>query len=220
MNSGSAARRDPVTLGGGLARCAATNPMAAAPLLGKLGSIASEIALAARATTFSTPTRRKPSCSPPWRRVAAVLDLAPARHHRRLHFAPAQRRLQVALANRLACDHRALRRGGGAFVGAGGRRDRLEVVPNGVDLVRMRSRRRRCDRSWPAHRRLAGVFSGLRLEGQHVVLDALRKVPDLHCIIAGDALFARGYAALKDMVDAAQLGDRVHFLAIAMTSVG
>ena len=46
------------------------------------------------------------------------------------------------------------------------------------------------------------------------MLDALPKVPDLQLIVAGDALFGEeAYARrLKDMVGAAQLGHRVHFL--------
>jgi glycosyltransferase involved in cell wall biosynthesis len=206
--------------GGGLAKVRRDESLwAAAPLLGKLGGIASEIALAARShdllyansqkafvlSALATAVARRPLI---WH-LHDIIDAS--------HFAPAQRRLQVALANRLAS--RIIvpsAAAAAAFVGAGGRRDRLEVVPNGVDLVpdAKPPEALRQELGLPTGR-LAGVFSRLApWKGQHVVLDALRKVPDLHCIIAGDALFGEeGYARrLKDMVDAAQLGDRVHFL--------
>jgi glycosyltransferase involved in cell wall biosynthesis len=59
------------------------------------------------------------------------------------------------------------------------------------------------------------VFSRLaRWKGQHVLLEALETLPDVGCIIVGDALFGeQAYAAeLKQMVLARGLADRVHFL--------
>ena len=96
----------------------------------------------------------------------------------RSHFGPAQRRLQIALANRLAA--RVIvpsRAAATAFTSAGGRPELIEIVPNGVDLV---------PESWPPSKLrselglpagpLAGVFSRLApWKGQHVVLEALAR---------------------------------------------
>jgi glycosyltransferase involved in cell wall biosynthesis len=135
----------------------------------------------------------------------------------RSHFGPAQRRLQIALANRLAT--RVIvpsRAAATAFTSAGGRRDLLEIVPNGVDLVR-ESRppaSLRKELGLPAGP-LAGVFSRLApWKGQHVVLQALANIPDLQCIIVGDALFGeQDYAReLRELTDNLRLGERVRFL--------
>jgi glycosyltransferase involved in cell wall biosynthesis len=51
-------------------------------------------------------------------------------------------------------------------------------------------------------------------KGQHVVLEALAKLPELQCIIVGDSLFGeQDYAlSLREQADRLQLGERVHFL--------
>ncbi len=206
--------------GGGLAKVRRDESLwAAAPLVGRLGGIAAEIALAARRHDLLYANSQKAFVLSA---LAATVARRPLIWHLHdiidaSHFAPAQRRLQVTLANRLAT--RIIvpsQAAAAAFVGAGGRQDLLEVVPNGVDMVR--------DARPPAELRrelglpsgpLAGVFSRLApWKGQHVVLEALAKVPDLQLIVAGDALFGEeAYARrLRDMVGAAQLGDRVHFL--------
>jgi glycosyltransferase involved in cell wall biosynthesis len=206
--------------GAGLAKLRRDESLwAAAPLAGKLGRIAAEIALAARRHDLLYANSQKAFVLSA---LAAAVARRPLIWHLHdiidaSHFAPAQRRLQVALANRLASRIIApSQAAAAAFVRAGGRRDRVEVVPNGVDLVRDakppdKLRRELGLPSGP----LAGVFSRLApWKGQHVVLDALPKVPDLQCIIAGDALFGEeAYVRrLKDMVGTAQLGHRVHFL--------
>jgi glycosyltransferase involved in cell wall biosynthesis len=59
------------------------------------------------------------------------------------------------------------------------------------------------------------VFSRLApWKGQHVLLQALAKLPDVGCIIVGDALFGeQDYATqLRAMVAELGLGDRVRFL--------
>ena len=103
-----------------------------------------------------------------------------------------------------------------AFVAQGGRRDLVEVIANGIDDVP--------ESYSPAELRrllrlpegpLLGVFSRLaRWKGQHVVLKALADLPEVNCIIVGDALFGEdAYAAgLKKMVNEFGLGDRVRFL--------
>jgi glycosyltransferase involved in cell wall biosynthesis len=133
------------------------------------------------------------------------------------HFGAAQRRLQVALANR--CASRVIvpsAPAAAAFIAAGGRADLVEVVPNGIDLTRdHRSRAElRQDLGLPDGP-LVGVFSRLApWKGQHVVLRALAAIPGVHCVVAGDALFGeQAYAArLRRMVSELGLGGRVHFL--------
>jgi glycosyltransferase involved in cell wall biosynthesis len=63
---------------------------------------------------------------------------------------------------------------------------------------------------------LVGVFSRLSAwKGQHVLIDALVTLPDVHALLVGDALFGddRRYAAgLRRQCEALGLRDRVHFL--------
>ncbi|GJD43517.1 D-inositol-3-phosphate glycosyltransferase [Methylobacterium cerastii] len=133
------------------------------------------------------------------------------------HFGAAQRGLQVRLANaratRVVVPSTAA---ADAFVASGGRRDLVEVVPNGLDLDG--------DPGDPADLRrslglpdgpLVGVFSRLApWKGQHVVLEALARSPGTACLVAGTALFGEdAYAAgLHALAAERGLADRVHFL--------
>ncbi|MCC6890955.1 MAG: glycosyltransferase family 4 protein [Hyphomicrobiales bacterium] len=137
------------------------------------------------------------------------------------HFGSLQRRLQVTLANRLAA--RVIvpsRAAASAFVAAGGRKSLVAIVPNGIgapidapidtparDAIRT-------DLALP-NSPLVGVFSRLApWKGQHVVLNAIAALPDVHALIVGDALFGERAYADSLAVLAATLGiaDRVHFL--------
>jgi glycosyltransferase involved in cell wall biosynthesis len=133
------------------------------------------------------------------------------------HFGSMQRRLQVALANRLAA--RVVvpsEAAAAAFIGAGGRRDLVEVVPNGVSVApdtRARDAIRK-ELGLP-DAPLAGVFSRLApWKGQHVLLQAIAKLPGVHGVIVGDALFGESDYAARLRALAAELGitGRVHFL--------
>ncbi|WP_375462542.1 glycosyltransferase [uncultured Methylobacterium sp.] len=133
------------------------------------------------------------------------------------HFGRAQRELQVRLANaraaRVVVPSSAA---AAAFVAAGGRADLVEVVANGLDLP--------ADPAAPAALRealglpagpLIGVFSRLApWKGQHVVLEALTRLPGVRCVIVGAALFGEdAYAArLRALAAERGLGDRVRFL--------
>ena len=133
------------------------------------------------------------------------------------HFGLVQRRLQVLLANarasRVIVPSQAAAT---AFIAAGGRGDLVEIVPNGLALPPEARTPAELRRSLELPTRpLVGVFSRLaRWKGQHVLLEALARLPDVGCIIVGDALFGeQTYAAeLKQMVLARGLADRVHFL--------
>jgi glycosyltransferase involved in cell wall biosynthesis len=103
-----------------------------------------------------------------------------------------------------------------AFIEAGGKRGLVEIVPNGLALPP--------EPRTPAELRqslglpegpLVGVFSRLAAwKGQHVLIEALASLPDVGCIVVGDALFGeQAYAAeLKQMVLQRGLADRVRFL--------
>lgn len=191
----------------------------AAPLALRLGAVIAEIGAAAWRHDLVYANSQKAFALAA---VAASIVRRPLIWHLhdivdRSHFGPAQRRLQIALANRLAA--RVIvpsQAAATAFASAGGRPDLIEIVPNGIDLV---------PESWPPYKLrseldlpagpLVGVFSRLApWKGQHVVLEALAKIPGLQCIIVGDSLFGeRDYALrLRELTNKLQLSGRVRFL--------
>lgn len=130
------------------------------------------------------------------------------------HFSPAQRRLQIGLADRLAT--RVIvpsRATADAFVAAGGRADLVRVVANGVASPAAEPALA-APFEPPASPRI-GVFSRLApWKGQHVVIDALAELPGVGAVIAGAPLFGEdAYAErLSRMVADRGLADRVRFL--------
>lgn len=134
------------------------------------------------------------------------------------HFGGAQLKLQIFLANRCArriiVPSDAVRR---AFVAAGGAEALVRIVPNGVPLPRPDGRTRQELRSMLGlpDGPLVGVFSRLaRWKGQHVLLEALARLPDVRGVIAGTALFEEdAYAQeLQSTVERLGLADRIGFL--------
>ena len=138
------------------------------------------------------------------------------------HFSAGNRRLVVTLANTVAAhvvaNSEATRQ---AFCDEGGRADRVSVVYNGIDPTPFEqapdlSAALRHERGIPASAPIVGVFSRLApWKGQHVLLDALPHVPNLHAILVGDALFSGDgdyVATLDDMAEALGVADRVHRL--------
>lgn len=191
----------------------------AAPLGGRLGAIALEIAGAARRHDLVYANSQKAFVLSA---IATAIARRPLVWHLHdiingAHFGTAQRRLQVALANRRAA--RVVvpsEAAAAAFVAGGGRVDLIEIVPNGVDVTRDDRPRSelRTELGLPEGP-LAGVFSRLApWKGQHVLLQALAKLPEVRCILAGDAQFGeQAYASsLRHLVAELGLGDRVHFL--------
>jgi len=192
---------------------------AAVPLVARLVAIVAEIARAARSHDIVYANSQKAFVLAA---IASVFARRPLIWHLHDiispdHFGAMQRRMQVLLANRRAAKVIVPSQAAAtAFVEAGGRSDLIEIVPNGLTLppeARTPAELRR-SLELPA-RPLVGVFSRLaRWKGQHVLLEALATMPDVGCIIVGDALFGeQAYAAeLKQMVLARGLADRVHFL--------
>ncbi len=138
------------------------------------------------------------------------------------HFAGLQRRVSVRLANRLRVRviviSEAARR---AWVAAGGDRDRVAVVPNGIEAAlfaaepgREPTALRPAITAAPGTT-LVGLFGRIsHWKGQDVLVDAMALLPDVEAAIVGDALF--GETAYRDRLAArvASLGiaDRVHML--------
>jgi glycosyltransferase involved in cell wall biosynthesis len=189
------------------------------PIVGRLCAIVMEVMSAARKNDIVYANSQKAFVLAA---VAAKLARRPLIWHLHdiitgVHFGAMQRRVQVTLANH--CTAKVIvpsQAAADAFIAEGGRSDLVVVVPNGLDVAP--------DPKTPAEIRqelklpegpLVGVFSRLAAwKGQHVVLQALAKTPDVSCIIAGSALFGEEPYAdrLNRMVVELGLGDRVHFL--------
>jgi glycosyltransferase involved in cell wall biosynthesis len=133
------------------------------------------------------------------------------------HFLESQRRLQVRLANAFATavigPSRAV---ADAFVAEGGRPDLTHVVPNGVPESTETGTREEIRRELGLPSGvLIGVFSRLApWKGQHVVLRALARLPGVHCLVVGSALFGESEyeASLHALVGGLGIEDRVTFL--------
>jgi glycosyltransferase involved in cell wall biosynthesis len=137
------------------------------------------------------------------------------------HFSPVLRRIAVSVGNRFATaiivNSKAT---ADAFVAAGGRHDLLREVPDGVsarpfDEVDPDTVKRLCEELCPPEKILVGVFGRLaEWKGQHVLLEAIVNLPDVHLCIVGDALFGeKPYAeTLKNRANQLDLTRRVTFL--------
>ena len=134
------------------------------------------------------------------------------------HFSRAHRAVAVGagyLAARVVANSGATHE---AFAAAGGPSRRTVAVHNGIDprpFADGRGGDVRRDLGVGAAP-LVGLFSRLApWKGQHVLIEALRDVPEAHALLVGDALFGdeRRYAdALRRRVAEAGLAGRVHFL--------
>lgn len=138
------------------------------------------------------------------------------------HFSPKTRRLAVATATRFAswvvANSEATRQ---SFVEHGGSPDRTSVVYNGLDPARFAEpapgeRAVRRTELGLDDRPVLGIFSRLApWKGQHVLLDAVRSLPDVQVLLVGEALFDgdRSYAEQLRVTVAEQgLSERVRFM--------
>ena len=138
----------------------------------------------------------------------------------REHFSGANVRLVVALANRAASRVVANSRAtADAFVAAGGLADRVRVVHNGIDPAPFLSAADdgavRAELGIPYPAPLLGVFGRLSpWKGQHVMIEALTRLPTTHVVFVGAPLFGEDAYAERLAADAKARGvaDRVHFL--------
>jgi glycosyltransferase involved in cell wall biosynthesis len=206
--------------GGGLSKFRRDSSwLTALPLAGRLAAIVVEIARASRAHDIVYANSQKAFVLSA---IATALVRRPLIWHLHDiispdHFGTVQRRSQILLANHCATKVIVPSQAtAAAFVAAGGRCDRVEVVPNGLALPPEPSSpdELRRELGLPPGP-LVGVFSRLaRWKGQHVLLEALGNLPAVSCIVVGDALFGeQAYAArLKQMVLELGLADRVRFL--------
>lgn len=192
----------------------------AIPLLGRLLRICGELTGAARRHRLVYANSQKAfALSAP----AAMIARRPLIWHLHdipdpKHFGRAQLALQIFLANRFASrvivPSEAVRQ---AFVAAGGDAGRVRVVPNGVTWGRAEARSKQDLRQSLGlpEGPLVGVFSRLAAwKGQHVVIEALSRLPDVRCAIVGSALFGEyAYAdELQALTEKLGLQGRIVFL--------
>jgi glycosyltransferase involved in cell wall biosynthesis len=135
------------------------------------------------------------------------------------HFSPMLRRVAVYFGNRYAtrivCNSQAT---ADALIAAGGRREKITVVHDGVDaepfdvpanITELRAQ------IAPGAPTLIGLFGRLTpWKGQHILLEAIATLPHAHAVLVGDALFGEQTYAATLHARAAQpdLAGRVHFL--------
>ena len=137
-------------------------------------------------------------------------------------FSSTNRRIAVTLANwfatRVIVNSKAT---GEAFVAAGGKRELLRIVYNGFDgevfdrIDSDRVQSLRSELGIPSDLHLVGMFSRLSYwKGQHILLEAASKLPDVQVLLVGDALFgeAEYTEKLKNIAAQPSLQGRVHWL--------
>jgi glycosyltransferase involved in cell wall biosynthesis len=139
------------------------------------------------------------------------------------HFSATNVRVMIAAANwralRVVANSRAT---ADAFVAAGGNPSLLTVVYNGIDpapfaaIAPDASREVRAELGIPADAFVAGCFSRLHpWKGQTVLLDAVSRMPGVHVLVVGGALFsgeAQYEAELRARTELPALAGRVHML--------
>lgn len=136
-------------------------------------------------------------------------------------FSDTNRRIAVTLANwcatRVIVNSQAT---ADAFIAAGGNSRLLRMVYNGFDFAKFdrisdHQNALREELGIPLDRPLIGMFSRLSYwKGQHILLEAAIKLPDVHVLLVGDALFGEvEYTEkLKNIVIQNHLQSRVHWL--------
>jgi glycosyltransferase involved in cell wall biosynthesis len=137
------------------------------------------------------------------------------------HFSAVNIRLVVLLANALSTRVIANSKAtASAFVGAGGKASKVRVVYNGFepgpfDAVTDADIRGVRQALGVGDAPLVGVFGRMHpWKGQHVAVDAMERLPGVHAIVVGDALFGEhAYVQMvQDRIRERGLQDRVHLL--------
>ena len=137
------------------------------------------------------------------------------------HFSPVLRKIAVFFGNRFASviianSHATAE----SFIAAGGRRDKIRVVHDGVspepfNNIAPDSIQALRQQISPSGRPLIGVFGRLSpWKGQDILLEAMSKLPQADVVLVGDALFGEGEYTekLKKRAGQPDLAGRVHFL--------
>ena len=137
------------------------------------------------------------------------------------HFSRINRLVAVFLANRFASrvivNSQATAK---AFIAAGGRADLCRVVYNGFksdrfDLVTTDEIAQIRTQLGIGDAPLVGLFSRLSYwKGQHILLEAVKNLPEVQVILVGEALFGEQeyVSELKELADVSELAGRVHWL--------
>ncbi|SNT37320.1 Glycosyltransferase involved in cell wall bisynthesis [Granulicella rosea] len=137
------------------------------------------------------------------------------------HFSPMMRRVAVTAGNRWATvivvNSQAT---ADALIASGGRAARIRVVHDGVspapfDRVDPATVARLRAEIGAQGKPLIGLFGRLSpWKGQHVLLEALSQIPNVHGVLVGDALFGEEdwVASLRARASQPDLAGRIHFL--------
>ncbi|WP_204152425.1 glycosyltransferase family 4 protein [Leptolyngbya sp. CCY15150] len=138
------------------------------------------------------------------------------------HFSAMNRRLAIALANAQASQVMVNSQATGeAFVAAGGRPGLVHLVYNGLsaqpfDAVgEEQAIALRQELGLGADVPIIGSFSRLSYwKGQHVLLEAVRSLPEVHVLLVGKSLFGEDeyVAQLQDLAASPELAGRVHWI--------
>lgn len=159
--------------------------------------------------------------------IASIVAQKPLVWHLRdiltaAHFSPAMRFVAVQLsnlrANAVIANSVATME---AYRASGGKAP-CEVIYNGIDGAPFNlfaadecTRALRAELKVDNEVKLIGIFGRLaEWKGQHVLVEALKDLPNVHCVIVGGALFGEQEyeKRLKEVVNIFNLSDRCHFL--------
>ncbi len=137
------------------------------------------------------------------------------------HFSSTLRRVAIIAGNMAASVVIANSRAtADSFIQSGGRSDKVLVVYNGIDSSAFDSVG---DLIVPCVRKqlnlngsfLVGAFGRLSSwKGQHILLEAVASIPDIHAVLVGEALFGEDayVETLRERAQRPDLAGRVHFL--------
>ena len=137
------------------------------------------------------------------------------------HFSSKRRRLATILANRAVARVIAnSRASAAAFVEAGGRAENVRVIYNGIDpgpfgSVAPAEVEELKEKLGLPGAPIVSVFGRLApWKGQHVLLEALARLPGVHALLVGEALFGESLYAqsLRELSKTLGVANRVHFV--------
>jgi glycosyltransferase involved in cell wall biosynthesis len=137
------------------------------------------------------------------------------------HFSSLNRRVAVTLANKFAAkvivNSLATE---DAFITAGGKKELIQVVYNGFnaepfETIAPEAVTKIRHQLGITEATVVGLFSRLSYwKGQHILLSAIKELPQVHALLVGDALFGEEeyVSKIKALAEEAELKNRVHWL--------